>query len=108
MLQNLASSAPQMSHPFRRTLPGRVLTRLPDYEPEVRSAMERAALQQAATESAAIAPAEADARYFGNPCAPAARGPAFASVRGRISLQDVKDFLMAYCACLLAIGTILS
>lgn len=107
MLQNLASSAPHMSHPFRRTLPSRVLMRLPDHEPEVRSAMERAALARAATESASMEPAPfcagRDAGRSGD-----ADAPAYRSVLGRISLQDVKDFLMAYCACLLAIGTILS
>lgn len=103
MLQNLASSAPHMSHPFRRTLPSRVLMRLPDYEPEVRSAMERAALDRAAAESAAIVPDVADVRRSGDVGVPAS-----VSALGRISLQDVKDFLMAYCACLLAIGTMLS
>jgi len=70
------------NHPFRATLPLRVLRRLPQYEPEVRARM--AAAEQAAD-------------------------PAPAPRNGwRITAQDVKDFLIAYIACFMAVSAWLS
>ena len=60
-------------HPFRRTLPAHVFSRLPVFEPEVLEAMRKAELRSQ----------ELDWR--------------------KPSLQDVKDFLLAYCACFLAV-----
>lgn len=61
-------------HPFRATLPKRVLRELPRLEPEV-------------------AQAQALAQKVPAPSV------------WRITTQDVKDFLIAYCACLLAAMT---
>jgi len=69
------------NHPFRATLPLRVLRRLPQYEPEVRARM-------AAAEQADPAPAPRRA--------------------WRITAQDVKDFLIAYIACFMAVSAWLS
>ena len=65
-------------HPFRRTLPSHVLRPLPDFEPEVEAAMAR----QSALDGLRSPPV--------NP--------------RRITRQDVKDFLLAYCACFLAVS----
>jgi len=70
------------NHPFRATLPLRVLRRLPVFEPEV----------QARMDAAAAAAAEA--------------GPIDERVPARrrwISRQDLRDFLLAYSACFLAV-----
>lgn len=64
--------SPLASHPFRRTLPARVLRPLPAFEPEVIEAIRRAELRSP----------DVDWK--------------------RLRLQDVKDFLLAYCACFLA------
>jgi type VI protein secretion system component VasF len=68
---------PALPHRFRRTLPVRVRARLdallPQVEPEVAAAMERHALRSP----------DVDLR--------------------RITRQDVRDFLLAYGACLLAL-----
>ena len=65
-------------HPFRRTLPAHVLARLPVFEPEVLECMRRAELRSD-------------------------------DVEGRkLRLQDVKDFLMAYCACFAAVMLFIS
>lgn len=64
-------------HPFRASLPRRVLRELPRHEPEVARAL--------AEQGAATAPRSA----------------------WRITAQDVKEFLIAYCACLLAAMTFL-
>lgn len=61
-------------HPFRATLPRRVLRTLPHYEPEVAARIE------------VVAP---EPRGF------------------RISSQDLRDFLLAYTACLIAAMTFL-
>jgi len=66
------------SHAFRAALPEAVLRVMPAYEPEVAIAMERAKLRS-------------------KPLDPA-----------RITLQDVKDFLLAYCACFLAVLAFIS
>lgn len=63
-------------HPFRASLPRRVLRELPRLEPEVAQAL---AERQ-----------DAPRRWV-----------------WRITAQDVKDFLIAYCACLLAAMTFL-
>jgi len=65
------------NHPFRATLPLRVLRRLPVHEPEVRERM--AAARQEAV------PVEAPRKRW-------------------IAAQDVKDFLLAYIACFLAVS----
>lgn len=67
-------------HPFRRNLPPRVLRPLPKFEPEVVAAMERA-------ETPVRSP-EVNWK--------------------QLTLQDVKDFLLAYCACFLAVATFIS
>lgn len=69
-------------HPFRATLPQRVMHRLPEFEPEVRAAMERAAIR-------AEAPAAAPRRSF-------------------LSMRDLRDFLLAYCACFTAVMAFIS
>ncbi len=68
-------------HPYRATLPLRVLRRLPSHEPEVR---------------VRIAAAESDDGEEAPPHRPL------------ITVQDVKDFLLAYCACFIAVSTFLS
>lgn len=65
-------------HPFRRTLPAHVLRPLPRFEPEVEAAM--SALQL--PEGVRSKPVD----------------------RRKITRQDVKDFLLAYCACFLAVS----
>ncbi len=65
------------NHPFRATLPLRVLRRLPQHEPEVRVRIE-------AELRAEAAPAE--------------------ERRSLITLQDAKDFLLAYVACFMAVS----
>lgn len=65
-------------HPFRRTLPAHVLARLPVFEPEVLEAMRKAELRSRDVEGR------------------------------RITLEDVKDFLMAYVACFAAVMLFLS
>lgn len=67
-------------HPFRASLPARVLRALPRYEPEVLAAMRRAEQALAAAE---VRSAPVDLR--------------------RLTMQDVRDFLIAYCACFLAV-----
>lgn len=67
-------------HPFRRSLPMHVLRELPKLEPEVLAAMRR-------TEERLR---EADIRS----------GPVNLK---HITMQDMRDFLIAYCACFLAV-----
>lgn len=64
---------PPARHPFRASLPRRVLLPMPVHEPEVQAAMARAALRSQPVDWK------------------------------RITVQDVKEFLMAYCACFMAI-----
>lgn len=68
-----ARSGANRGHPFRRALPARVLRALPTFEPEVLEAMRKAQLRS-------------------DPVDPK-----------RITSQDVRDFLLAYCACFLAV-----
>jgi len=72
------------NHPFRATLPPRVLRRLPVFEPEVQARMDAAAAAAAAAEAGPI-----DERV------PARRR--------WISRQGLRDFLLAYSACFLAV-----
>lgn len=65
-------------HPFRAGLPAHVRLPLPVHEPEVAAAMQRASLRSAPVDWK------------------------------RLTLQDVKDFLLAYCACFLALMAFLS
>lgn len=68
-------------HPFRATLPLRALRALPQFEPEVRLRMEEVVL--------APAPAE----------------PAPRRGRGlRFTAQEVREFLLAYVACFMAVS----
>lgn len=67
-------------HPFRATLPRHVLRSLPGFEPEV-------AARRAAAEAEQNETAQLPRRWLG------------------IGTQDVKDFLLAYTACLLALMT---
>jgi hypothetical protein len=64
-------------HPFRATLPMRTLRRLPRFEPEVQALLDR-----------------------GDVCAAQAAVPS----KWRITTQDVKDFLIAYIACFMAVS----
>jgi hypothetical protein len=79
-------------HPFRRTLPERALRPVPVivpvHEPEVRAAMARALTASTMTQGAALR---------SPPVNPA-----------RITAQDVRDFLLAYCACFVALMAFLS
>jgi hypothetical protein len=65
-------------HPFRRTLPAHVLRPLPMFEPEVEEAM-AAAMNRIELRSPPLDPR-------------------------KLTLQDAKDFLIAYCACFLAVA----
>jgi hypothetical protein len=67
-------------HPFRASLPRHALRELPRHEPEVVAAMKRseALLREAEIRSKPV------------------------NLR-RISVQDLRDFLIAYCACFFAI-----
>lgn len=67
-------------HPFRASLPRHALRELPRYEPEVLAAMKRAEtlLREAEIRSEPV------------------------NLR-RISMQDMRDFLIAYCACFFAV-----
>lgn len=67
-------------HPFRASLPKHVLRELPKLEPEVLLAMRRAEERLR----------EADIRSE----------PVNLS---RITMQDLRDFLIAYCACFMAV-----
>lgn len=79
-------------HPFRRTLPERALRTVPVivpvHEPEVRAAMARALTTSTMTQGAALR---------SPPVNPA-----------RITARDVRDFLLAYCACFVALMAFLS
>lgn len=72
-------------HPFRATLPRRVLRSLPEHEPEVAALL----AERSGVVGDAAPAAEPRRRWLG------------------ITTQDVKDFLIAYCACLLAVTTFL-
>lgn len=67
-------------HPFRRSLPRHVLRELPCAEPEVLAAMRRA---EERLREAEIRSAPVDLK--------------------RITMQDLRDFMIAYCACFLAV-----
>ena len=77
-VRNGASAYGSTRHPFRASLPRHVLRELPRHEPEVARALGTAVAGKAQRQSA-----------------------------WRISVQDVKDFLIAYTACLLAAMTFL-
>lgn len=65
-------------HPFRRSLPAHVLRPLPMFEPEV---------------EAAITALQVPEGLRSPPVDPR-----------RITVQDIKDFLLAYCACFAAVS----
>ena len=89
-------------HPFRRTLPERALRPVPVivpvHEPEVRAAMARALT--ARTLPARTLPASTMTQ------GPALRSPPVNPAR--ITARDVRDFLLAYCACFVALMAFLS
>lgn len=72
------------NHPFRATLPPRVLRRLPVFEPEVQARMDAAAAVAALPAAEPVVEAAPACRRW-------------------ISRQDVRDFLIAYSACFLAV-----
>lgn len=86
-----AAAAPAMinfgtaRHPFRRSLPTHVLRELPKYEPEVLVAMRRAEerLREMDVRSEPV------------------------NLK-RLTMQDLRDFLIAYCACFLAIAVFIA
>ena len=82
MIKRPALNPDLAGHPFRRTLPAHVLRPLPIFEPEVEQAM--AAAASAAQHLAEMRSPPVDPR--------------------QITLQDIKDFLLAYCACFIAIS----
>ena len=82
MIKRPAINPDLAGHPFRRTLPAHVLRSLPTFEPEVERAMSSAVTAVAGLAELRSAPV--DPR--------------------RITLQDVKDFLLAYCACFIAVS----
>ncbi len=67
-------------HPFRASLPTHVLRELPKPEPEVLAAMRRA---EERLRDAEIRSEPVDLK--------------------RITMQDLRDFLIAYCACFMAV-----
>ena len=69
-------------HPFRRTLPAHVLRPLPMFEPEVERAM--AVIAASGVQLSEMRSPPVDPR--------------------KITLQDFKEFLLAYCACFLAVS----
>lgn len=80
MTSSHASAYGTSRHPFRATLPRHALREQPRYEPEVLSAMKRA---EAALREAEIRSEPVDLK--------------------RVTMQDLRDFLIAYCACFFAI-----
>jgi hypothetical protein len=98
-------------HPFRRSLPARVLAPLPQPEPEVLAAMARA--EAAAEERLAAAEKplfdwESAPRPLSPDCEAALVMPAPPQRSPLVSRQDVKQFLMAYSACFLAVSAFIS
>lgn len=75
MKRPLVLTSEHAGHPFRRMLPPRVTRALPSFEPEVRAAIERAEQR--------LRSPDVDPR--------------------RVTRQDVRDFLLAYFACFLAV-----
>ena len=82
MIKRPALNPELAGHPFRRTLPAHVLRPLPRFEPEVEQAL--AVIGAGAVQLAEMRSPPVDPR--------------------KISLQDVKDFLLAYCACFIAVS----
>jgi hypothetical protein len=77
------------NHPFRATLPLRVLKRLPRMEPEVEARIVAAAVLEAAVGAGADTGAQAKRRRW-------------------LSAQEMKEFLIAYIACFMAISAWIS
>jgi len=76
------------NHPFRATLPPRVLLRLPVFEPEVQARIDAAA-RSAEVQQAAESVIRPPSRRW-------------------INRADIRDFLLAYTACFLAVSAWLS
>ena len=74
-------------HPFRATLPRHVLRTLPQHEPEIAAQLSAAA--RSGPDAAEGQAGRASRRAL------------------RLTTQDVKDFLLAYTACLMALLTFL-
>lgn len=107
MNRRLVLTSEDARHPFRQTLPPHVLRPLPEPEPEVADAMARAEAplfqwdegdKQDDSVLDLVTPLPA---LLAMPAAAVAAAPR----PGLITRQDVKDFLLAYCACLIAVGT---
>ena len=82
MIKRRALNPDLAGHPFRRTLPAHVLRPLPRFEPEVEQAL--AVISAGGLQLAEMRSPPVDPR--------------------KIRLQDMKDFLLAYCACFLAVS----
>ena len=86
--RNLAAR-PSNGHPFRRGLPDGITGPLPRFEPEVLAAMERAErTKQGLPLLGNASPSDQDGRR---------------PFRALLKKPAIKQFLLAYCACLLAI-----
>lgn len=83
MMKRLVLNPELAGHPFRRTLPAHVLRPLPRFEPEVEQAL--AVIGAGAAQLSEMRSPPVDPR--------------------KLTLQDVKDFLLAYCACFVAVST---
>jgi hypothetical protein len=104
MNRRLVLTSEGARHPFRRSLPPHVLAQLPQAEPEVLAAMARA-------EAAAEKPLfqwDSAPRSLSHDCEAALILPAAPQRRPLVSRQDVKQFLMAYSACFLAVSAFIS
>jgi hypothetical protein len=82
MMKRPALNPDLSGHPFRRTLPAHVLRPLPMFEPEVERAM--AVIAASGAQLVEMRSPPVDPR--------------------KITLQDMKDFLLAYCACFIAVA----
>jgi hypothetical protein len=78
MFRRRAPNPDLSGHPFRRTLPAHVLRPLPVLEPEVEAATKALQVPEG------LRSPPVDPKH--------------------VTVQDVKDFLLAYCACFLAIS----
>lgn len=82
MTERRAPNPEIAGHPFRRTLPAHVLRPLPVFEPEVERAM--AVIATSGVQISEMRSPPVDPR--------------------KITLRDFKEFLLAYCACFLAVS----
>lgn len=87
-------------HPFRRTLPARALHRLPEPEPEVVAAMARRSREAEEAEARLFAWDRSDASSPHEAMLICA-GPPASGRRQLLTVQDVREFFLAYVACLI-------